>query len=71
MLSYYVSFLFTEKLMSLDEIQALASSSLRDADDDDDLDDDDIDDEDLLVWSNRRFYYCKYVSKCNEYMELV
>ena len=42
--------------MSLDEIQALASSSLRDVDDDDDLDDEDIDDEDLLVWSNRMFF---------------
>jgi len=37
-----------EKLMSLDEIQALASSSLRDIDDDEDMDDEDLDDEDLL-----------------------
>ena len=35
--------------MSLDEIHALASSSLRDIDDDEDMDDEDLDDEDLLV----------------------
>ena len=34
--------------MSLDEIHALASSSLREIDDDEDMDDD-VDDEDLLV----------------------
>ena len=36
--------------MSLDQIEALASASLKDIDDDDDdMDDDDLDDEDLLV----------------------
>ena len=39
---------FVEKLMSMDEIQALASSSLKDVDDDE-LDDEDVDDEDLMV----------------------
>lgn len=49
--------LFTEKLMSLDQIQALASSSLKDIDDNDEMDDvDDIDEEDLLVCGNLIHY---------------